>query len=179
MDSRFYGLWNNLDEIGISRKDKRSQKMPVKIKIGDIVEIKTAKGLAYGVYTNKHDAPPRFGALIRILDGSFSSRPSPIEDIFGNVPVRFSVFFPLQAAVTKGLVEIVGNVALPSDMSAFPVFRSGLIDPKTKKVNCWWLWDGKREWRIGQLTAEQRKLPIRGVWNDTLLVKRIEQGWRP
>ncbi|WP_176536262.1 hypothetical protein [Rhizobium sp. L9] len=43
----------------------------------------------------------------------------------------------------------------------------------------WWLWDGEKEWRIGQLSAEQHQLSIRGVWNDTLLVERIEFGWTP
>ena len=31
----------------------------------------------------------------------------------------------------------------------------------------------------GELTPEQRKLPIRGVWNDTLLVERIEADGYP
>ena len=57
--------------------------------------------------------------------------------------------------------------------------RGGVIDPSTRKVKVWWLWDGEKEWRVGEITAEQRGLPIRGVWNDTLLIERIESGWTP
>jgi YD repeat-containing protein len=38
---------------------------------------------------------------------------------------------------------------------------------------------GEKEWKVGDITAEQRKLPLRGIWNDTLLVERIEAGWSP
>ena len=43
----------------------------------------------------------------------------------------------------------------------------------------WWLWDGEKEWQIGSITNEQRKLPIRQIWNDTMLIARLEQEWRP
>ena len=43
----------------------------------------------------------------------------------------------------------------------------------------WWIWDGERQSRIEKLTPEQRKLPIRSIWNDTLLVRRFENEWTP
>jgi hypothetical protein len=58
------------------------------------------------------------------------------------------------------------------------VSRGGTPDPKTKKVAVWWFWEEK-EWKVGELTSEQRKMPIRGIWNDTMLVHRIEIGWTP
>ncbi len=60
-----------------------------------------------------------------------------------------------------------------------PTFRTGVINPKTGKVDVWWLWDGNREWKIGAISEEQRKFPIRGSWNDTLFIERIEEGWLP
>jgi hypothetical protein len=54
-----------------------------------------------------------------------------------------------------------------------------MVDPTTGQVTVWWLWDGSREWRVGSLAADQKKLPVRGIWNDTLLVERIESGWLP
>ncbi len=89
------------------------------------------------------------------------------------------LFFPLNAAIDQHIVSIVANVALPSDAQKFPTFRAGVVDPATRKVGVWWLWDGEKEWRVGQLTVEQRCLSIRGVWNDTLLIERIESGWTP
>ncbi|MDQ8205892.1 hypothetical protein QEH52_00080 [Coraliomargarita sp. SDUM461003] len=88
-------------------------------------------------------------------------------------------FFPLQAAVNHGGVEIVGNEVVPAEEKSFPVFRTGMVDPQTRKVSVWWLWDGEKEWKIGKLSPEQRSLPIRGVWNDTILIERIESGWTP
>jgi len=150
----------------------------LKARIGDIVEITTSKGLAYAVYTHRHTKPPKYGALLRVFDGIFSVQPDDIASL-ARIPIRFSTFFPLQAAVNKDLVRIIGNITVPENLKPFPVFRSGTTNPKTKKVAMWWLWDGDREWRVGNLTDEQRKLSFRGTWNDTFLRDRIEAGWRP
>jgi hypothetical protein len=93
--------------------------------------------------------------------------------------VQFLTFFPLQAAVNKDIVAVVGNCPIPTEAAEFPIFRAGVADPKTGKVNVWWLWDGEREWRVGTLTPEQRRLSFRAVWNDTMLIDRIVAGWRP
>lgn len=150
----------------------------LKVQVGDVVEIKTRKGLAYAIYTHMHERPPRFGAMLRIFDTLYEVRPTDFEKLV-NGPVRFSCFFPLQAAVDRGIVEVVGRVAVPDFLQTFPVFRSGMVNPQSKKVDTWWLWDGEHEWRVGQLDSEQRKLPIRGVWNDTILIQRIEDHWLP
>jgi len=147
----------------------------MKVKCGDIIEIKTSKGIAYALYTHRH---PRYGALLRVFDGLFATSPDNLGDIV-TLAVRFATFFPLQAAVDRGLVTVVGNAPIPDNLKLFPVCRAGAVDPHTKKVASWWLWDGQREWQVGDLTAEERKLPIRGVVNDTLLIQRIEEGWLP
>jgi hypothetical protein len=144
-----------------------------KLKIGDVIEIKTTKGLAYALYTHKHK---QYGALLRVFRQTYASRPSDLPEVVAD-SVMFSCFFPLSAAVDQDIVSIVGNVEVPNVLTPFPTFRAGVVDPKTQKVAVWWLWDGENEWKIGDLTQEQRKLPIRGVWNDTLLVERIEAGW--
>lgn len=152
-----------------------SRKRP---KIGDVVEIKTPAGLAYFQYTHKHDKPPHMGALIRILRGLYKERP---QDFVGLVKqaARYCVFFPLSAASHREIVEIVANEDVPEEAQKFPLFRAaGMIDREGCVLD-WWLWDGEREWRIGQLTEEQKKLSIRGIWNDTLLIERIAEGWEP
>ena len=150
----------------------------VRTKIGDIIEIRTSLGLCYAVYTNKHSDPPKFGALIRVFDETYRERPLDITELLRH-RIRFSTFFPLQAAVNRGLVTILGQLELPEQLLSFPIFRSGIMDPETKKVSNWWLWDGKTEWRIGTLSPEQRKFPIRGIWNYAYLVNKLEEGWRP
>ncbi len=149
--------------------------MMEKLKIGDIIEIKTAKGFAYAQYTHKHKT---YGALIRVFDEIYNKRPQ-FDKNFISQEIRFSTFFPLQVAIKKGIFEIVKNETIRQELITFPVFRAGAIDPATKKVSNWWLWDGEEEWEVGKLSQDQLNLPIRGVWNDTLLIKRLESDWRP
>jgi hypothetical protein len=118
------------------------------------------------------------GALIRVFDQLYPAKPENLEPIVEG-PVRFSTFFPLKAAIHQDIYKIVANYDVSESNRAFPIFRTGIVDPKTKKVLVWWLWDGEKEWKIGELTPEQRKLPIRGVWNVAMLVQRIEEDWRP
>ncbi len=149
--------------------------MPKRSQIGDIIEIPTSKGLAYAQYTHQH---PTHGDLIRVFDVVFKHRPSRFSELV-NGPVRFSTFFPVTAAVKGGVFNVVGHESVAFHNQPFPVFRNGIADPKTKKVAVWWFWDGEKEWKVGEITAEQRKMPIVGVWNDTLLIERIEAGWAP
>jgi hypothetical protein len=146
-----------------------------KLKIGDIVEIPTSKGFSYAQYSHKHK---QYGALLRVFWGSYNVRPCEFDEVVHG-GVRFMCFFPLSAAIDMGIFSVVGNFPLSEDAKKFPIFRAGVVDPATGKVGVWWLWDGEREWPISELTAEQRKLSIRGVWNDTILVERIESGWTP
>jgi hypothetical protein len=152
--------------------------MGKKIRIGDIIEIKTSKGLAYAQYTHEQTAPPKFGSLIRVLPGFYDERPSNFVDIVKQ-KATFVVFVALQHMVNGNYVRIVDNQPVPPDAQVFPVFRSGIPDPKTRKVKVWWFWDGEKSWKVGNLTDEQTRMPIRAVIGDELLAKRIETGWIP
>lgn len=146
-----------------------------RIRIGDIIEIPTPKGFAYAQFINEHK---RYGPLLRVFCGLHDGRPTdPTQSMVGEV--QFVCFFPLRAAIRQKIVSVVARDAVPPEAAEFPVFRAGVVDPTTGKVAVWWLWDGEREWRVGTLSDEQRSLPIRGVWNDTLLIERILAGWRP
>lgn len=145
-------------------------------KIGDLIAIKTSQGTGYAIFTHQHTAPPKFGSLVRVFVGLHEHKPAYLGY---NVPdVLFSTFFPLGTAIDKGLVEIVGNMEVPEPLKAFPTFRNGTPNPKTKKVENWWLWDGYKEWRVGKLDREQSLFPLLSVWNFTLLVERVEKQWR-
>ncbi|HOY60773.1 MAG TPA: hypothetical protein PK640_21840 [Verrucomicrobiota bacterium] len=143
-------------------------------KIGDIIEIETGQGLAYAQYT--HRIPP-YGALIRVFAGTHARRPDVVE--LAKAPVVFSTFFPLNSALRQRVVRVVGRTDVARTNQVSPVFRDGNPHPVTRKVEEWWLWDGVREWKVGDLSPEQRRLPILGVWDIDMLVARIEDGWRP
>ena len=151
----------------------------MRVRIGDIIEIRTSRGLAYAIYTHCQAAPPKYGAMLRVFEGFYKSRPQDLPALSVR-PIQFTTFFPLQAAVSRRLVDAIGNVSVPEPLKPFPLFRCGAsMDSTTQKVKTWWLWDGTSEWRVAALSADQRKLPIRGIWNYAYLVSRIEQGWRP
>jgi len=142
--------------------------------IGDVIEIPTPSGLAYFQFTHKHQM---YGALIRILPGLFKVRPTDFSEVVRHKE-KFVTFFPLGAACNRKIVHIVANEDVPAWALPFPLFRSGTRGADGT-VKVWWLWDGNREWKIGSLKTEQQSLPIRGVWNDTLLIERIVSGWKP
>lgn len=146
------------------------------VRIGDVVEFKTQSGFAYALYTHKHAL---YGALMRVSKQVLAERPENGFNLLFDEDVLFSCFFPLAAALKRNLVCVVANVDVPSGLKTFPIFRAGIADPTTKRVRDWWLWDGENEWKVGAITDEQRKYPIRGVWNDTMLIERIESRWTP
>lgn len=141
-------------------------------KIGDILEIPLPdNGFGYAQYTHKHAT---YGALLRVFNAR--EKVTNFESLFSN-DVLFSAFFPLGAAVNQNILSIVSNLPIPTAFQPFPVFRAGAHN-KLGKVEAWWLWDGENEWRVGALTEEEMKFPIRGIINDTLLIERICEGWR-
>lgn len=144
-------------------------------KIGDLLEIKTSKGISYALYTHQHK---KYGFLIRLFRNVYTEPLVTFESVLVN-DVQCSFFFPLNIAVRKNIVKVVSNLEIPSELSDFPIFRTGFVNPDLGKVETWWLWDGINEERIGKLSKEQKSLPIRGIWNDTILIERIESGWTP
>jgi hypothetical protein len=152
--------------------------MPRKVDIGDIVEIPTNKGLAYAQFSHYHEAPPRWGSLLRVLPGFFDERPKDFAQIVSQKE-SFSTFFPLKAAVSKRIFAIAGKEEIPPHARAFPLFRAGNWNPATLCVEQWWLWDGEKSRRIERLSDEQLDWPIKEICNDLALIDRIEKGWTP
>jgi hypothetical protein len=139
-------------------------------RIGDVLEIRTPAGLAYFQYTHQHAV---YGGLIRVLQGTYEARlASEVISALTSGDERFVIFFPVRASANRGLVTIVANEPIPPHASSFPIFKAG-------RLGNWWLWDGEREWQVGELTREQRALPSRGVWNSAMLASRIASGWSP
>ena len=143
--------------------------------IGDIIEIPTAKGFIYAQCTHTHQ---NFGEVLRIFKDFYKERPSDFTNM-ASEKEKFIVLFPLNEAVKQKIFEVVGRAEIPESSKKFPIFRNGLPNQKTGKIEVWWLWDGEKEWKIGKIKKEQRKLPLHEVINDTLLIERLESGWTP
>ena len=143
--------------------------------IGDIVEIPTPKGLAYAQYTHFDQ---RDGQLIRVLPGLFQQRPDSFTQIV-EAEERFYVFFALNAAVRQGIVRIVGREPVPPRAERFPLMRMRGIPYPSGGHSGWWLRDEHREWPVGNLTQEQRRLSIAQVPSYPVLAEMIAEGWQP
>jgi hypothetical protein len=147
-----------------------------RVRIGDVVEITTPRGLAYAQYSHWNTL---CGELLRILPGFHDVRPINFAALVDQ-PEIFYTFLPLQSAVAQGGLAVVAHENVPEGARPFPLFRvRGAMEPGTGQVLNWWLWDGTREWRIDALTLEQRRLPIRSIWNEALLIERLTEGWTP
>lgn len=145
--------------------------------IGDVFEIPTKRGLAYVQYTHENEL---MGGLIRVFRQLSKRRPTDSElNSFLKGPIRFSALFPVKQAKASKIFECVGNFEIHRKYRQFPIFRTGVPDFDTHKISKWSLWDGEKKWYVGQLTPEQLRYPIRGCWNDTLLIERIESDWFP
>ena len=144
------------------------------VQIGAVVGIPVTKGNRFAVYSHEHK---KMGSLIHVFSEIASGHPDNF-DIITTSRVLFSCFVPLGAIIEQGILSIVTVLPnVPSALRPFPVFRTGVVDRNTGKVSNWWLWDGEKEWMVGKINSAQRKLPIRGIWNDTLLKERAESGW--
>ncbi|QPB85867.1 hypothetical protein CWC22_022975 [Pseudoalteromonas rubra] len=141
-------------------------------KLGDIIEISLPNnGTGYAQYTHKNK---QYGSLLRVFQ--ISQKVGDIAELL-STKHQFTTFFPLSAALARGIVRVIGNLAIKDEYQDFPTFRAGFAN-KSGIVEVWWLWDGEKEVRVGELSAKQMEYPIRGVRNDTLLIERIGSGWQ-
>jgi hypothetical protein len=144
-------------------------------RLGDVIEIGTEKGLGYFQYSSKD---PDLGYLIRVLPGVFPHRVTEPSHLAANKELYF-VFFPLGAAVTRGLVTIVANAPIPAGAARPNATKAALSIARGGRVLNWEiLEDGKRR-VVSELSDEERSFSPREIWNDTALAERIAKGWLP
>lgn len=145
--------------------------------VGDTLQITTAKGYAYAQFTHRNKL---LGCLIRVLPG-FSPTPLDPKALAAKVQgdTLYHTFLFEDCLHEKPTIQIIARLPIPEHARSFPLFKAGLRDPKTNKVETWWLWDGEKEWRIGPLPDHQKSLPVREIWTYKILVNRLEIGWLP
>lgn len=143
-----------------------------KVTIGDIYEINTPEGKAYlhYVYGDKS-----VGELIRVLPGLYSQRPDDLDKLAASEE-RFMVYFPLLAALKKKIIEYVDHYNLegftkPNYMRSTHKVRGEFLGWYIIDTNTW------HRQLVKDLTPEQKRLSPWGIWNDTLLIERLVQGW--
>ncbi|HLM42954.1 MAG TPA: ribonuclease E inhibitor RraB [Myxococcaceae bacterium] len=142
---------------------------------GDILEVRTPRGLAYVHYTSRH---PEYGDAIRVLPGFFSTRPSDFMALVTR-PEAYFTFYPASAAVSQGLVEVVSGHPVAQGQELPAVYRREGASDHEGRVLAWLICDGTKETLVRELSDEQRHLPIAAMWNHEALIHYLTTEWRP
>lgn len=146
----------------------------MKARTGQVLEVKTPRGLAYIQYVSRH---PEYGDTIRVLPGLFTARP---DDLSGLARGHSCfAFYPLSAAVARNLVTPVAVEPIPVGLEQpIRLRRRGAIS-NDGRVLTWLVMDGDRELLRSELSAEEKRLPIAAIWNHEFLVHRLADEWLP
>lgn len=151
--------------------------MARRIRIGDVIEIMTSRGLAYAQVTHIHKTDrSAYGPLLRVLPGFFGARPSEFDELVLQEPVSM-MFCPLRQALRSETCEVVGNVSVPEKARAFPLFRVTNDIGMDTNPKDWWFWNGEESWFVGKL--QPRQMPISEIVSPSLFRERVETGWDP
>ena len=146
------------------------------LKKGDIVEIPFGKKFAYGQYIHDTDG---YGEVLGVFNLKCDQNGRPDTREILQSGDNFICLLPLKAIVRKKIFTILANSPILKQWEKFPVFRNGIINPETGKVDTWWLWDGVTEWEVGKLKKKYYSFPLHEVINDTMLIERLCSGWKP
>lgn len=146
-----------------------------RIQVGDLFEIETPKGRGYFQYVYLN--PKTDIELISVLPGLYSEEPQKIEDLVQKKEAFF-VHFPARAAYRRKIIRLIGHYELPSELEVPPKQMRTTHVIKGEFI-CWHIVDYETWQRIPvkELSSEQKKLSPWGVWNDTLLIERMMEGW--
>lgn len=145
-----------------------------KIKIGDVFSISTKFGnvLFQFVSETQNNCD-----LIRILPGFYKSSDMNYQDAV-NLKERYFLHFPVQAALNRKLIELIGNYCIPEQVRIPRHFRAKNVHPKSGKVS-WYIREENKNMmkHVDKLTDEIIAMSDWCVWNDTLLRERLEENW--
>lgn len=133
------------------------------------MELPTPAGRIYIHYIGKH---PEYGDSV-IVCPTVRAAVEPIAPtLFLN---GFVVFYPVIAAVARGLAAIVGHLPSPGLPTRLrrPGVRVGL------EVRTWIIEEPTGDVLKKNLSREDLLLPIAVIWNHEMLAMRVTAGWRP
>ena len=145
-----------------------------RIKVGDILELQTTKGLTYLQYIGKHQ---EYGDVILVLPKFYKSRPRELTEVVEDN--GYIAFYPARAAVREGLIEIVKSHMLTGDIKIPETLRRAGARSRDGKVLSWIIEGRGKEIVYKELSEDQTQLPIAAIWDHDLLVLRVLGNWSP
>lgn len=91
---------------------------------------------------------------------------------------RYFVKFAVRAAYNKKLINLIGNFRVPSAVKVPKKYRMLDYVPH-RNIRNWYIVDAKTNGLrlISTLNEKFLSLSCDGIWNDTFLIERLEEGW--
>lgn len=136
---------------------------------GEILEVPVGKRFGYVQFLGEHR---EYGDAILVSPVLHDRQAHFATGFFST---GYVTFYPAALSVSSKLVEVVAQSSPPSLPKRFR-------RPKAERdgaVESWVIEGGWRDVVRQNLTDEERKLPIAGVWNHQFLREQIAKGWTP
>jgi hypothetical protein len=148
-----------------------------KVKLGDILELKTKTGKVFLHYVKDSENKNEL-ELVRVYY-KIHSKEIKFNKVFitENDDDFFFLSFPVKSAVRKKILKSIYNAPLENRFEIPNLFRTenifgggwNIIDKENDKYI---------ETGVLNLTEQQKKMSPWATWNDTLLIENLEKGWR-
>lgn len=144
------------------------------IKIGDVFQILTSKGICYGQVIHTH---PKWKFVIAIFREFFKKEPDDFSKLLNTEPQIITTFL-IEDAIQQGLFSLVTNVPVPEHLGIFPIFRA--TNHLNGEDTMWFFWNGKEEWKVKRsLSDEELRYPEGpSLPSAPLLLEMIENDYR-
>lgn len=52
----------------------------------------------------------------------------------------------------QGIIHKAKACSIPEHSQEIPTFRTGVVNPTTRRVDAWRFWNGEREWKVDEIT---------------------------
>ncbi len=145
-----------------------------KVQLGNVYSLTTDKGVALFQLVNLPEDKRNDVEMIKVSYTLFDKLPPLSNAIFEDG--FFYIRFPAKTALRRKIINLIGYISLP-DCFEIPLYeRAGHYFKKN-----YWIISNRKDnsfIEVKDLDEEHVKLSPSGVWNDTYLKERLEEGWR-
>jgi hypothetical protein len=154
-----------------------------KIVLGDVFGLQAEDG-EYGLHVvGKYEHTGSW--VVRVVEPPLSATSAELAATLTHAGEKYLVIVTsLENSERNGTIRFLGNVEIPPQYApGVFLFKANLAflpgDSGRKDPRAWWLSDGVKSWRVGELESRYRWLPRTTVVPAEVLVDYINRGWNP